>query len=506
MGKPPANLSRSDLEHVGRAIAARTGLVFPTSRENELSQCLTEVWQESTAYRSFEHYLRCIEDDTVGKQEMRKLIARLTVGETYFFRNRPQFDLLRDTIIPQLVQRRARLTRCLRVWSAGCSTGEEAYSVAMLLCEALPRVHDWEAFILGTDISEDALRLAEQGVYREWSFRDVEPYYKDRFFTQTSQGWKIHPEIRKMVTFRYLNLIEDSYPLVSTGTNFMDIILCRNVLIYFRPELSTVITRRFFRALNNGGYLLLGHAEHNEYVHKGFRKELHPKAVAYVKLEKHTGLDRALRLRFRGSGFLPPDTVPLRRPPDPKEFLKAVKPGDRLEVRRETALFEEGAEAYRQGQNRLAMSRFREVLDVSPRNHRACYMMALMEADQGNFKKAEEFSRLAIEAYPLSLEAHYLMAVIAREKGDREKEMEYLKKVLYINQDFFLGQYQIGTYYLREGNLVLARKFFRNVLKLLDKWKETDKIEGVEGMTVGCLRGSIRASLDELEADKERKA
>jgi chemotaxis protein methyltransferase CheR len=303
-----------------------------------------------------------------------------------------------------------------------------------------------------------------------------------------------------MVTFRPLNLIEDPYPLASSGTNFMDIILCRNVMIYFRQSLNTAITRRFYRSLNNGGYLIVGHAEYNDSIYGGFQKELHPHTVVYRKVEPGSDLDRGIPLRFRGTGQLAGNVVPTR-PVARAVNLKPVAPApapERLEPRKETVLFEEGVAAFNQGQTRTALLKFREVLDGNPRNHRACYMLGLLEANQNHLRKAEEYCRQAISAFPLSLEANYLLAVIAREEGDLARELEYLKKTIYIHQDFILGHFQLGIYYQKEGNNPLARKFLRNALKLLDKWDETDYIEGTDGMTVGRLRSTILKAMAEI--------
>ncbi len=490
-----ADLNGRQLDQISRVITAKTGLVFPKSREAELRHCLLECFRASTDSRSAEVYLQKLESDSLSKRDMRRLIARLTVGETYFFRNRAQFDLIRYNILPHLVHRRARTTRSLRLWSAGCSTGEEAYSLAILLHEAIPQPEKWNVFLLATDISEDAIRQAEKGEFREWSFRDVDPQVKERYFAKTGDVYKIHPDIRRMVTFRCLNLVEDTYPLVTTGTNFMDIILCRNVMIYFKGSLNTSITRRFYLSLNNDGCLIIGHAEHTEHIFRGFHKEFAPGAVVYRKKEAWSDLERGLRLRFRGSGKLPGNVVPSVSSAAAGQESRRPAP---TVMRRETAIFEEGVSAFTQGQNKQAMAKFREVVDLSPRNHRACYMLALIEANQGHLRKAEDYCHMAIAGYPLSLEAHYLMANVAREEGERGKELDYLKKTIYINPDFVLGHYQLGSYYLHEGNNVLARKFFRNALKLLDKWNEKDYIEGTEGMAVGQLRENIGRSLAEI--------
>jgi chemotaxis protein methyltransferase CheR len=485
-------------------ISSETGLVFSRNRELELRQVLIESFQASGKYQTMDDYLAHLESALDSHLEMKRLVSRLTVGETYFFRNKPHFDLLREKMIPELIRKRSRTTRTNRMWSAGCSTGEEAYSLAILLKEALSDLSRWNVFILGTDINEESLELADRGEYREWSFREINPILKDRYFTQTGGQYKIHPEIRKMVTFNYLNRIQDTYPFYSTGTNFMDVIMCRNVMMYFQPSLSMDITRRFHRSLNNGGFLIIGHTEHGAQVVPELRKVMLPDTIIYQKEEKGSSWEQGLRLRFRGSGALPPNVLPYSRSLRPGsvdeeyEKLKRLKP---KKVKKETVIFEEGIKAFKEGRKTAAARKFREVLEVNPVNVRGSYMLALLEANQGHLKKAQEYCRRCIKHYPLSLEAHYLMAVIARETGDRFKEIEFLKKVVYINHNFVLGHYQLGIYYLKEGNLVLAGRSFQNALGLLEEWDVPDFIEGAEGMTVGRLRESINRYLEEIESE-----
>lgn len=498
MTGPQIKIKKSDFDQIKEIITSRTGLVFQKSREAELRQRLSEGFRESGCSCMAE-YIQRMESGPLGGNSMKKLIARLTVGETYFFRNKPQFEALRNTIIPNILRRKGRTTRTIRIWSAGCSTGEEAYSLAILLYETVPNISKWSVLILGTDISEESLQQGEAGEYREWSFREVDPAVKGRYFTKIDDVYKIHPDIRKMVTFRYLNLIEDIYPLASNNTNYMDMIMCRNVMIYFNSSLNRSITRRFFRSLNNEGYLFVGHSEHPEDIFGGFGKVVMPHAVIYVKKTEPTVWEHALRLRFRGSGSLPANVVPVAERAKIDKPKVAAAPKPRTRVKKETVIFEEGAYAYKNGKTATAIASFKKVLEINPGNNRACYMLALIEADRAHFKKAKEYARMAIKAQPLYLEAHYLMAVVAREEGDRENEHEYLKKVIYIDGNFILGHYQMGIYYNNEGNFILARKFFRNCLKLLDKWEENDYIEESEGMTVGRLRSSIFKYMEDID-------
>ena len=190
-----------------------------------------------------------------GAAELARLVDELTINETYFFRERAQLTALVREIVPQLCA--ANEGRPVKVWSAGCSSGEEPYSVVMLAREAglAPGV---DFRVTASDISQRMLRRAREGVYREASFRETEPSVRERYFTRCEQGWRIADEVRRHVDFIHANLF-DTGKLALLGA--LDVILCRNVIIYFDAAGKRRIIDLFHDKLRPGGYLLLGHSE-----------------------------------------------------------------------------------------------------------------------------------------------------------------------------------------------------------------------------------------------------
>ncbi|HEY9825130.1 MAG TPA: CheR family methyltransferase [Stenomitos sp.] len=203
-----------------------------------------------------------------GYEEWRTLARYITTGESYFYRDRGQMTLLSETVLPGLIRakRAAASSRnhskpSLRIWSAGCSTGEEAYTMSILLEKLLPDRKDWSISILGTDLNPDAIRKAQQGIYRQWSFRQTPLDYQTRFFTKTTGGWQIHEHLRRDMTFRYGNLLQDVFPNSLGHLHEIDLILCRNVFIYFDSHSIACVLDKFYKTLAPGGFLLCGHAE-----------------------------------------------------------------------------------------------------------------------------------------------------------------------------------------------------------------------------------------------------
>jgi chemotaxis protein methyltransferase CheR len=195
-----------------------------------------------------------------GRAALEAFVGDLTVGETHFFRNRPQFEALERHILPEVIERR-RATRRLRLWSAACSTGEEPYSLAMLVDRLLPDRSGWDVRILATDINRAALERARRGRYGAWSFREVPAEVASSFFVRRDGTFEVAGRIREAVTFAHLNLADDCWPSAATHTVELDLILCRNVLIYFGEDLTRRVAAKLHGALADGGWLLVAPAE-----------------------------------------------------------------------------------------------------------------------------------------------------------------------------------------------------------------------------------------------------
>ena len=207
---------------------------------------------------SFRDYYHFIKYNRKKDQEMMDIMDVLTTNETYFFREAYQLKAFTDEILPELLKvKSARGDRSLRIWSAGCSTGEEPYTIAMLML-GIKELKGWEIEIIGTDISQRVLQLARRGIYGKSSFRATDEYYLNRFFQEQDEGFKINDEVRSLVNISHLNLF-DTHRMIMLGQ--MDLIFCRNVIIYFDIAAKKRVVESFHASLCNGGFLLLGHSE-----------------------------------------------------------------------------------------------------------------------------------------------------------------------------------------------------------------------------------------------------
>lgn len=248
-------------------IIARTGHHYYIDKDELLIERLHRRFR-AAAVADCAAYAGLLSDGASGEAEWARLEAEITVGETFFFRYAEQFQALRETILPALIAARAS-ERVLRIWSAGCSTGAEPYSLAILVHELLgDALPDWRVAILGTDISTEALATARAAEYGRWALRTMPPEDRLRYFTRLPAapgirregGYALRPEFRGPVRFERGNLLTLAAPVPSQGEPF-DLILCRNVLIYFEARTVAAVVRGLGRRLRPDGWLLLGHAE-----------------------------------------------------------------------------------------------------------------------------------------------------------------------------------------------------------------------------------------------------
>ena len=197
-----SNISTHQLSRISELVSALMGLHFPEGRYIDLERGIESASIDFGFDNNIEEFIKWLTSSALTKSHIETLASHLTVGETYFFREKRSFEVLERDILPDLIQSKDGGERRLRIWSAGCSTGEEPYSIAILLNRMIPDLKDWNITILATDINSRVLKKASEGVYTDWSFRDTPPWIKEGYFKKTEEGvYKILPRIRKMVTF-----------------------------------------------------------------------------------------------------------------------------------------------------------------------------------------------------------------------------------------------------------------------------------------------------------------
>ncbi|MBD0309788.1 MAG: tetratricopeptide repeat protein, partial [Microcoleus sp. T1-bin1] len=268
-------------------IATHMGLQIRPQDRSALSQKLLTRMKAVKIALPEKYYQMLAAPSRESQSEWCELALLLTTNESYFMRDKGQFSLLEKVIFPELIAQKIKLHETsgikptLRIWSAGCSTGEEPYSLAIILKQLIPDWEKWEILVLGTDINQEVIEKAQRGIYSMWSFRLVDPELQRRYFEKGKIEWKIDRNLRQLVTFSCVNLVTDNYPNDSTDINNMDLIVCRNVFVYFEYQYISQVLKKFAKTLRPGGYLMTGHAEVHNHVMHDFQPKLFPESVVY---------------------------------------------------------------------------------------------------------------------------------------------------------------------------------------------------------------------------------
>ncbi|HEY5119417.1 MAG TPA: CheR family methyltransferase [Anaerolineales bacterium] len=399
-------------------------------------------------------------------------------------------------ILPELIRLREKSERRLRIWSAGCASGEEPYSIAIALRRLLPVPEDWRITILATDINPGILSRAMAGVYGEWSFRGLPKRLKEEYFHRKEDGrFEILPEIRKMVTFAYLNLVEDLYPATLNNTNAMDLIFCRNVLMYFTPERAVQVGQRLYSSLVDGGWLMVGASELSQFTFPQFASVHFPGAIVYRRETRESRPSEVCRFDGISSSK---EMVQQER-----ESATGVGKGAALPPRESAWIPSVESASPNQVTSVEVLDRSVSGLDaaapvIKREGERATFDITIKIrafADQGNLAEALSACDEAIAADKLDPEMHYLRAIILQELNEHGEAISALKRALYLDPNFVPAHFAIGNLMLRRGNARAAKKSFENVLALLSACRAEDILPEFEGLTAGRCREIIHATI-----------
>ena len=451
--------------------ASRLGLDFRERRQADLEQGLVRAWKTSPL-PTLEAYLAWIETLPDESQEWGRLAGWLTVGETYFFRDRASVEALEQDVLPALIAaRRAEGVFRLRLWSAGCSTGEEPYTLAILLDRLLPDRSAWSLTVLATDINLEALESARRGLYREWSLRETPQWIRDRHFRRRdAQTFELDPGIRRMVAFAPLNLAADVYPSLLTNTSSMDLILCRNVLMYFTRGAQRAATARLRRALGAGGWLAVSPAEASTELFHPLAPANFPGAILYRNGPASIPpLPRAWEEEPAEPAW-PDLLLPIEAPP---VTITPVVP-------LQSALSEE------------------EAPEPAPKTE-TLLQEARNLAGRGELEKARQLCGAALAQERLNAEAYLLLAEICQEQGEISSALEALRTAIYLTPDSVPAHFLLGGLLLRQGDHRQGRRAMETVVRLLEPVPHDEVVPGCDGLTARRLQEAARAHL-ELQA------
>jgi chemotaxis protein methyltransferase CheR len=438
-------------------------------------------------------------------ENLQKLAESLTIGETYFFRERNHFEPMTRHIFEELIQRKRQIGhKQLRIWSAACSSGEEPYSLAILLHSLLPDIDEWSIRILATDITPSFLARAKEAVYRPWSFRGTPEWVKQRYFDVQNDNYTLVQEIKKRVTFDFLNLAEDIYPSIHTQTQAMDLVFCRNVLIYFSDEQARKVIGRLQRSLVKGGWLVLSPTETMYVDDPALHREYIKDAILYRKGEK---ADHA-------KVFTPPPP-PIKRPvfhqpvnlttpafstPIPSTTIKKPPISAPPKVHHKyESIAEEAERLFTRGLHHETVQLIQSKLDGHAAHGRDAFLLARAYANLGDLDEALLCIQNAVETDKLRAEYHYLLAMIQLEKNASDEAERSLKRVIYLDEQHLMALFSLGHLAMQQQRANVAEKYFQHALRVISSANEFGAIPEGDGMTNDRFKEIILNALSDLK-------
>jgi chemotaxis protein methyltransferase CheR len=410
-------LSDAEFAELAELLRRTAGLAFDRSRRDSLSYAIGERMR-ALECDDVAAYLQLVAGEA-GIEERQALLDDVTVPETHFFRNPPQVRALRTHVLPELL-RQAAPTKRLRIWSAGCSTGEEPYTLAMLVRELLPVSSGWDVRIIASDLSTRALARARDARYGERSLVMTDDVDRQRFFIldAAAGSWNVRDEVRELVEFRHHNLVTDPPVL---GSGHIDLVLCRNVTIYFDTDTTRALVERLHGCLRDGGYLFLGHAETLWHVTDVFA--LVPLGDAFVYRRESASGERRRVLPDRRTAHEPhvrtrdEKAGPDRRRGPADRRLAALAEGPARPVTTVVGPDPVGPDPVDAVRAALDAGRYAEAADlaadlaaVTPLRQAAHYLRGLALTNLGRDREAIAALRKAVYLDPADGFAHFLLA------------------------------------------------------------------------------------------------
>jgi chemotaxis protein methyltransferase CheR len=454
-----SELIAQGLDDVCRLAEARTGLVIAgPSRASNLVRL--ESARDAVGCLDWPALAKRLGEENLAGPTWTALIRFMSIGETYFFRNKPHFDLLREQLLPALIEERFRDEHpWLRIWSAGCATGEEAYSLAILVRELIPDPERWAIFILGTDLNSESLRRARIGSYRRWSFRDTDPDLMSRYSTPHGDGLVVTEEIRKMVTFSSLNLVDgDSY---GPGTSAMDVILCRNVTMYFGQKTTKVVAKHLLSAITPGGWLLVGPSEPDANVFAGFEAVNAYETTAYRR--PHNQVESAKnRTRAPMSAGIP--TV---------------------------AAIDKGFVTVAEGGSGIASR---------PTTSAECLRAARIAADACRYAEARDLCCVALDLDPIAADAYHLLGMIYAGQQETQLAVTAFRKAIYLERDFVLAHHGLSNELRLLGDEVGAIRSAATARRLVRSHPTLRPLQDSHGITAQETRDLLETYFEGVPA------
>ena len=465
----------------------------------------------------FEDTTSCIQGllgSPVTKVQLDTLVAHLTVGETFFLRDESHFNALQHQILPGLFEACEKKGQLPRFWSAACCTGEEPYTIAMVVDRMKPHWTAKNYSILATDINSRFLEKARKGIYTNWSLRNAPNWMVEKYFTiHGNNRFEVDKGLRKAIRFTNLNLVDPVYPSGVTHTEDVNVVFCRNVLMYFNQKLRDTVIERIAWALADDGWLFVGPSEAAFVEHPNLKHVRYPGAIIFQKQAAKNQVQGAELTNAKPAApprresplpnFPARPSLPRRHakpesaaPPRPKE--ENVRKLDPLDADR---MLDSALELIEKGKYDEAVNCLLEIISTADAragmrpDSRAMALLARTYANMGKLEDARKWGGKAVDADKLNPGHRYLLATVYTELGETEKAANLLQASLFLDSRFILAHFTLGNTVKKQGKANEARRHFKNALSLLLDLDSDAVIPHSGGMTAGRLTEIVRSMI-----------
>lgn len=492
----PSIIPETHLTQLSNLIAEKIGLYFPPERWDDLKRGIAAASHEF-GFKNPEACIHWLLSSAPEKAHLQILASYLTIGETYFFRDKQLLEALTESIIPALIRSQRSREQRLRFWCAGCCSGEEAYTLAILLHQLLPDLRDWQITITATDINLRFLDKATKGIYSEWSFRNAPTWLKKRYFKPYADGnFAIVPEIKNLVSFGHLNLVEDVYPSLGNNTNAMDLIFCRNVLMYFSPSQAQKVISNLSKSLVEDGWLLVSPSEASKALFPQFTNVNYPGAILFQKSNKLALNNSKPITAMPAATIVAPvkESLPLRSFKAPTLDTSTQIAG-RTQDSSETLRLAQSL--YEQGSYTEVTGMLMEMISENPPKHshdlKAFSLLARSWANLGKLKDALICCDRWIAADKVDAAGYYMRGLILMESGDLKQASASMQQAIFLRPNFGLAYFALGNIAHNCGKVDEAYKYFSIVLRMLGTYQPDDILPESDNIKVGQLTEIINA-------------
>lgn len=512
------NINISDLTNLNNYISKQFGIYFKDSNIKDLERIILKNYKNFN-FSNVTDFIKNLTNNKFSENDLIKLSTILTIGETYFFRDEKAFNTFEKIIIPKLIEKNKH-KKSIRIWSAAASSGEEAYSISILL-KNNPTLKDWNCEILATDININSLNKAKKAIYTKWSLRNLNDLNINKYFNKLSKNsFQLKDIYKNNVQFEYLNLAKDKYPSILNKTNALDVIFCRNVLMYFNDKTARIIIKKLCKCVVNNGYLIFAPTdsffiedndefsicENNSMIYKKQKPKNKINKFSYI--EEKSNLNNQLKYKTKTSfKNYELSKINLNKTKQNKELKIKFEP--KLEEKKEQKFsifsLENLNEMYKNEKYAEIINYLQPIIDKhkplkSDEMPSIYFTLSKCYANVGELQLAETYIQNALNYDKVNKIFYYFSGMIYLEMNNMKKAIEELKKSLFIDPDFLIANFSLANIYNSEEKYIDAKKYYKIVLKLLNNTeKKFQLLEEEFGLSIENMEILVKKALESIE-------